>query len=113
MNGAKITEISQLGAIFGEIAYFLNNDSSARNRCATDCEFFHIEEPKQFFRNSSDVIFNITRIMCSRVINLSKQVAMLKGQSEQAAPLQARDLTAEKAADQISSDDKSEDNVVF
>jgi len=51
--------------------------------------------------------------MCSRVINLSKQVAMLKGQSEQAAPLQARDLTAAKAADQISSDDKSEDNVVF
>jgi len=27
--------------------------------------------------------------------------------------LQARDLTAAKAADQISSDDKSEDNVVF
>jgi len=113
MNGAKITEISQLGAIFGEIAYFLNNDSSATIRCATDCEFFHIEEPKQFFRNNSGVIFNITRIMCSRVINLSKQVAMLKGQSEQAAPLQARDLTAAKAADQISSYDKSEDNVVF
>lgn len=82
MDGQRITKINQLGSIFGEMAYFLDNVSSASIQCAVDSEFLHIENPKEFFRENPEVIQNITKIMCSRIINLSKQIAMLKRGSE-------------------------------
>ena len=81
IDGEKITEINQMGSILGEMAYFLDNVSSATIQCAEDSEFLYIENPKEFFRNNPEVIYNITKTMCSRIINLSKQVAMLKNKS--------------------------------
>ena len=78
MDGQKITEIDQLGSIFGEMAYFMDNLSSASIQCSVDSEFLHIEDPDQFLSDNPDVIVNITRKMCSRIINLSKQIAMLR-----------------------------------
>ena len=86
MDGQKITQINQLGSIFGEMAYFMDNVSSASIQCAVDSDFLHIENPKEFFEANPEVIQNITRIMCSRIINLSKQIAMLKRSTEKSMP---------------------------
>jgi CRP-like cAMP-binding protein len=81
IDGEIISEINQMGSILGEMAYFLDNVSSATIQCAEDSEFLYIENPKEFFRNNPEVIYNITKTMCSRILNLSKQVAMLKNKS--------------------------------
>ena len=113
MDGEKISEINQLGSIFGEIAYFLDTVSSASIRCAIDSEFLYIENPKEFFRNNPQVIHNISKIMCSRIINLSKQIALLKHSSRNKDETKARDKLAEKVPSQNLAEGGDEELVIF
>lgn len=112
IDGSTIAEVSQLGAIFGEMAYFLDSDSSATIRCNTDCEFLFIDNPQEFFRNNPDVIYNITKIMCSRIINLSKQVALLKNNAGEVSGLVDREAMLDKLLKQ-SGPVEEDDLVVF
>ena len=113
MDGEKISEINQLGSIFGEIAYFLDTVSSATIQCSVDSEFLYIDQPKEFFKKNPQVIHNIAKILCSRIINLSKQIAMHKTSAHGDKSTQARDKLVGKVADRNEIDDGDSDLVVF
>ena len=114
MDGEKISQINQLGSIFGEIAYFLDTVSSATIQCTVDSDFLYIENPKEFFKNNPQVIHNISKILCSRIINLSKQIAMLKTSAAAENKVEkARDRMAEKVTSPVQVEGSDGDLVVF
>ncbi len=63
----------------------MDNVSSASIQLAMDSDLLHIENPKEFVEEDPEVIQNITRILVFRIINLSKQIAMLVKSIDQSA----------------------------
>jgi CRP-like cAMP-binding protein len=77
-----IHEISQPGAVFGEISVLLDTPHTATVRASADCRFYVIEEPFEFLRAHPGVAMEISRLLAERLHSMTTYLVDLKTQYE-------------------------------
>lgn len=79
-GGADIAQVSEAGAVFGEMSYFLEHPAMATVRAVEDVEVYVTEEPGAFFMANPAVLVYVARSMAWRIDGLNEHLSVLKKQ---------------------------------
>lgn len=79
-DGVSITRIRERGAMFGEMAVFLDTPYTATVSAVTDVTCRVVEAPDRFLEANADVVLYISRILAGRLESLNRYLLDVKAQ---------------------------------
>jgi len=79
-GGVAITEVNEVGAVFGEMSMLLSELPTATVRAKTDCKLQLVESSMGFLIQNPEVSFYIASILAQRLDSLNKYLVDLKRQ---------------------------------
>ncbi len=81
-DGYQIAVVSEPGAVFGEMAYFLDHVYTASVECLTPCTFYHLDNPAQHLAAHPQLMLHIGKILSTRLFSLNQYLVDVKTQYE-------------------------------
>ena len=81
-DGYQIAVVSEPGAVFGEMAYFLDHAYTASVQCLAPCTFYHLDNPAQHLAANPALMLHICKILSTRLFNLNQYLVDVKKQYE-------------------------------
>jgi CRP/FNR family cyclic AMP-dependent transcriptional regulator len=79
-EGVLIAEVYEVGAVFGDMAYLLGSVPTATVRAITACQFRHVADPREFFRENPDAALHMAVILARRLDSLNRYLVDIKNQ---------------------------------
>lgn len=81
-DGFQIAVVSEPGAVFGEMAYFLDHAYTASVECLEPSTFYKIANPAAYLESHPQLMVHIARILSTRLFNLNQYLVDVKKQYE-------------------------------
>ncbi len=81
-DGYEVAVVSEPGAVFGEMAFFLDHAYTASVRCLEPCTFYHLDNPAQHLAANPQLLLHIGKILSTRLFNLNQYLVDVKKQYE-------------------------------
>jgi CRP-like cAMP-binding protein len=79
-NGILIAEVSEQGAVFGEMAVLLKIPHTATVRAVEESHLYVIEEPEEFLKRHPEASLHVARILAKRLDSLNRYLVDVKSQ---------------------------------
>lgn len=79
-DGVPITRVREPGAMFGEMAVFLNTTHTATVTAVTEVKCRVASDPEAFFESNADVVFYVGKILARRLDSLNRYLLDVKAQ---------------------------------
>ena len=83
-DGVALTEVSEPGAVFGEMAALLDRPHSADVRATAPCDFHLIEDGRAFFMSEPAAIMHVAIILARRLDAVNGYLVQARGGLQQA-----------------------------
>lgn len=77
-NGQLICEVSDKGAVFGELSVMLKTFHNAAVRTKTDCKFYRIDKASTWFEENPSACLHLAKVLARRLALLDSYFAELK-----------------------------------
>lgn len=81
-NGVPVALASQPGVVFGEMATLMNSAHTATVRAMTACEFYQIENSREFLKSHPEFCFHLCELLAHRLDTLNHFIIDLKTEIE-------------------------------
>lgn len=81
-DGVKIANVSQPGAVFGEMAVLLGCEHAATVRCVRPSAFHIVENPREFLMASPTMCLHVSEVLARRLESLNQYLVDVKQQFE-------------------------------
>lgn len=79
-GGVQIAEVSEEGAVFGEMSVLLRSPYTATVLALSDAEVRVVEDPEAFLRENPEVALYVSRILARRLNALNRYLVDIKNQ---------------------------------
>ena len=79
-GGVMIAEVSEAGAVFGEMSWLLDIQPTATVRAIGPCKFRHVDDPGAFFSRNPGVALDVARMLARRLDSLNRYLVNIKEQ---------------------------------
>ena len=79
-GGILIAEVSEAGAVFGEMSWLLGVVPTATVRAVGPCCFRHLADPAVFFSHHPAVALDVARVLARRLDSLNRYLVSIKEQ---------------------------------
>ena len=79
-GGVMIAEVSEAGAVFGEMSWLLDIQPTATVRAIGPCKFRHVDDPAAFFSRNPGVALDVARMLARRLDSLNRYLVNIKEQ---------------------------------
>ena len=79
-SGIVIAEVSDAGAVFGEMSLLLGVAPTATVRAIGPCALRHVRDPEAFFSRNPGVALDVARVLARRLDSLNRYLVNIKEQ---------------------------------
>ena len=79
-NGVLVAEVSEQGAVFGEMAILLKIPHTATVKATEESHLYVVEEPEKFLNKHPEAILHVARILAKRLDSLNRYLVDVKSQ---------------------------------
>ena len=76
----QIAEVSEQGAVFGEMSLLLRQPATATVRAKEDSEFYVVEKPAEFLKAHPEVALYVAELLARRLDSLNRYLVDVKNQ---------------------------------
>ena len=79
-NGVKISEVSNPGALFGEMSVLLDVPHTAQVVTLSESTIYTIQNASEFLKNHKDFSYHLSKILAERLQLVNENLTVLKTQ---------------------------------
>jgi len=79
-NDVEIGKVSEIGAVFGEMALLLYSQHTATVRADKPCDFYVVEKPKEFLITHPEVAVYIGEVLATRLNYINNCLVDIKSE---------------------------------
>ena len=90
-SGKELCRISDSQAVFGEISCFLEQVNSATVSTETECEFYIIDDVKEYLSSNPSSGLYFTEVLANRLINMNNHFIEIKSELEELQKINTHD----------------------